>query len=448
MTLEKIHSYYAFGKKPGLERITELMRILGNPQDSLSIIHVAGTNGKGSVCSYLYNVLEQAGYSCGIYTSPYIEKFTERIQFHGEQISEEDLVDIAAKVFDAADQIQKNGFEQPTEFDIITAIAFVYYAKVKADVVILEVGLGGRCDATNVIKHPLATVITSISLDHTAILGDTPAAIAGEKAGIAKKGVPMIFAAKDPEARRAIRTTLGSVDPTMDWYDVVELMDQGELCVSNVEETLGGYCFDGEILGYPYEQIQLSMTGYHQVENAICALTVLEVLRRTGAFGAERKADEEAQWNHMVRKGMKQAVQPGRFELISETPLVILDGAHNQDGIRALQKSLVKHFSGKRVLLCLGILKDKAVGDVLKELKPLTEVMELTCVATEPDNPRKMTAAALADEVKVALDVDCDSIERWEDALAFVKREAPNYDGAIICGSLYLIGSMREGWKR
>ncbi|MBQ5797880.1 MAG: bifunctional folylpolyglutamate synthase/dihydrofolate synthase, partial [Firmicutes bacterium] len=203
-TLEKIHSFYAFGKKPGLERITELMRILGNPQDSLSIIHVAGTNGKGSVCSYLYNVLEQAGYQCGLYTSPYIEKFTERIQFHGQQIPEEDLIRIGGRVFEAAEEMQNNGFEEPTEFDIITAIAFTYYAEVKADFVVLEVGLGGRCDATNVIKQPLATIITSISLDHTAVLGNTPGEIAREKAGIIKPGVPVIFSAKDPEARQAI----------------------------------------------------------------------------------------------------------------------------------------------------------------------------------------------------------------------------------------------------
>ncbi|MBQ4505169.1 MAG: bifunctional folylpolyglutamate synthase/dihydrofolate synthase [Firmicutes bacterium] len=439
-TLEKIHSYYAFGKKPGLERITELMRILGDPQDSLSIIHVAGTNGKGSTCAYLYNVLEQAGYACGLYTSPYIEKFTERIQFHGEQITEEDLIRIGARVFSAAEEIQKNGFEEPTEFDIITAIAFVYYAEVKADFVILEVGLGGRCDATNVIKAPLATVITSISLDHTAVLGNTPEAIAREKAGIVKPGVPLIFFVKDPEARLPILEAAMKQSPAAPVQDVPDLIRRGRITLDSVEEKLGGYCFDAAILGYQYKNIELSMTGYHQVENAMCALTTLEVLRKRGTI----QFSEE-----QLQKGMKLAVQPGRFEIISNDPLVILDGAHNQDGIRTLQESLSKHFAGRRLLCVFGVLKDKAVGDILEELKPLTKLMKLSFVTTEPDNPRKMGAEELACAVREALgSADCRSVDRWEEALALVKTEAKEYDAVIVFGSLYLIGSIREGWKR
>ena len=435
-TLEKIHSFYAFGKKPGLERITELMRILGNPQDSLSIIHVAGTNGKGSVCSYLYNVLEQAGYRCGLYTSPYIEKFMERIQFHGQQIPEEDLIRIGGRVFEAAEELQNNGFEEPTEFDIITAIAFTYYAEVKADFVVLEVGLGGRCDATNVIKQPLATIITSISLDHTAVLGNTPGEIAREKAGIIKPGVPVIFSAKDPEARQAILDVASGQSPAL---SVPDMLRCGDSVLERVEEKLGGYCFDALILGNQYKNMELSMTGYHQVENALCALTTLDLLRTKGLIEIT-----DAQ----VRRGMKLAVQPGRFELISEEPLVILDGAHNQDGIRALQTSLLTHFKGKRLLCVLGVLKDKAVGDILKELKPLTGEMQLEFITTEPDNPRKMGAEELACAVKEALGADCRSEKHWEDALALVKTQAQAYDAVIVFGSLYLIGSIREGWRR
>ena len=438
-TLEKIHSFYAFGKKPGLERITELMRILGNPQDSLSIIHVAGTNGKGSVCSYLYNVLEQAGYRCGLYTSPYIEKFTERIQFHGQQIPEEDLIRIGGRVFEAAEEMQNNGFEEPTEFDIITAIAFTYYAEVKADFVVLEVGLGGRCDATNVIKQPLATIITSISLDHTAVLGNTPAEIAREKAGIIKPGVPVIFSAKDPEARQAILDVASGQSPASPALSVPDMLRCGDSVLERVEEKLGGYCFDALILGNQYKNMELSMTGYHQVENALCALTTLDQLRTKGLIEIT-----DAQ----VRRGMKLAVQPGRFELISEEPLVILDGAHNQDGIRALQTSLLTHFKGKRLLCVLGVLKDKAVSDILKELKPLTGEMQLEFITTEPDNPRKMGAEELACAVKEALGADCRSEKHWEDALALVKTQAQDYDATIVFGSLYLIGSIREGWRR
>ncbi|MBQ8589286.1 MAG: bifunctional folylpolyglutamate synthase/dihydrofolate synthase [Firmicutes bacterium] len=440
-TLERIHSFYAFGKKPGLERITELMRILGNPQDSLSIIHVAGTNGKGSVCAYLYNVLEQAGYACGMYTSPYIEKFTERIQFHGAQIPEATLCEIAERVFKAAEDMQNRGFEEPTEFDIITAIAFVYYAEVKADFVVLEVGLGGRCDATNVVKHPLATVITSISLDHTAVLGNTPEAIAREKAGIIKPGVPMIFSVKDEAACQAVREISVQKKPAAPLYDVPEMMEQKRITLSNVKKQLGGYCFDIDILGYQYKNIELSMTGYHQVENAACALTTLEVLRNRGIVNINDNA---------VLRGMKLAVQPGRFEIVAECPPVILDGAHNQDGVRSLTRSLLEHFTGKRVLLVMGVLRDKAVEDILVELKPLLGPLQISCVATEPDNPRKMGAEELASAMKTVLNgaENYRSVIRWEDALTLVKSEAREYDAVVFCGSLYLIGSIREGWRR
>jgi len=444
-TLERIHSYHAFGKKPGLSRITELMRILGNPQDSLSVIHVAGTNGKGSVCRYLYCVLERAGYACGLYTSPYIEQFTERVQFHGAQISRDDLIRIAETVFAATERMEKDGLEQPTEFDVITAIAFVYFAEKKVDYAVMEVGLGGRMDSTNVVRCPLVTVITSISKDHMAVLGDTLSQIAWEKAGIAKPGVPMIFAAKDREAAEVICAEAEKQNPPAPLYDVLGTVRPA--CgqrPSDLEKKLGGYCFTSRILGYTYDTIELSMTGMHQVENAMCALTALEVLRRRGQVSD--KSDEA--WNDAVRRGMKDAGQPGRFEMISRNPLVILDGAHNQDGVRSLAESLGEHFSGKRLLLILGILKDKAAEPMLAELRPLWNAAQVTVFATEPDNPRRLGAGELADTVKAVLGVPCGFAEDWRDALVMAEQEAHNYDAVVFAGSLYLIGSIREGWRK
>ncbi|MBR7148172.1 MAG: hypothetical protein IKD13_04995, partial [Firmicutes bacterium] len=267
-----------------------------------------------------------------------------------------------------------------------------------------------------------------------------PEAIAREKAGIVKPGVPLIFFVKDPEARLPILEAAMKQSPAAPVYDVSDLIRGGRITLDSVEEKLGGYCFDTSIFGYQYKNIELSMTGYHQVENAMCALTTLEVLRKHGTI---RVSEEQ------LRRGMKLAVQPGRFEIISEEPLVILDGAHNQDGIRTLQESLSKHFTGKRLLCVLGVLKDKAVGDILTELKPLTRLMQLSFVTTEPDNPRKMGAEELADAVKETLgSADCRSVGRWEEALALAKAEAKEYDAVIVFGSLYLIGSIREGWKR
>ncbi len=444
-TLEKIHGYHAFQKRPGLERITELMKILGDPQDSLSVVHVAGTNGKGSVCRYLYSVLERMGYACGLYTSPYIERFTERIQFHGGQISEEDLIRIGAQVFAAAETMVERGLEEPTEFDVVTAIAFVYFAEKKADYVVLEVGLGGRLDATNVVSRPLATVITSISLDHMAVLGDTLPQIAGEKAGIVKPDVPVVFAVKDENAARVICETAEEQNPKAPVYDVFgTAFPACAKVTAPVVKKLGGYCFTSQILGYTYSTMELSMTGIHQVENALCALTALELLRQRGRIFPQ---SGEA-WEKAVRLGMKDAGQPGRFELISQNPAVILDGAHNQDGVRSLCLSLQEHFAHKRILLVLGVLKDKALTPMLEELRPLLETAEITFLAAEPENPRKLPAKELADAVKTNLGVDCGFTGDWKTALAAVRENGCDYDAVVFAGSFYLIGSIREGWRK
>lgn len=442
-TLQQFHSFRSFGKQPGLLRMTELMRILGNPQDSLRIIHVAGTNGKGSVCRYLYSALSQAGYCCGLYTSPYIEHFTERIQLCGAEIPQAELVRTAQDVFEAAEQMRQTGQEEPTEFDIITAVAFLYFARQKAEFVVLETGLGGRFDSTNVISSPELAIITSISRDHTAILGNTLEEIAWEKAGICKSGVPLIFAVKDRAAARVICCEAQKKGAEV--FDVLGTVKPA--CAgqpSALKKKIAGYSYTSDVLGYTYDTIELGMAGMHQVENSLCALTALELLRRGHACSGRPVEISRKQ----IRDGMRSARQPGRLELVRKNPPVILDGAHNPDGMQALCAALCEHFRKKRILLILGVLKDKPVSDMLQELRVLAAESNLTIAATEPENPRKLPATELACAVQAALCTDCLQLPSWREALMLAKEASGRGEIVVVAGSLYLIGAIREGWRR
>ena len=308
-TIEKIHGFQKFGSRLGLERMTVLMDFLGNPQDRMKVIHVAGTNGKGSVCRYLASVLKENGYKVGLYTSPYLERFTERIEFDGKEISKEDLTDCAETVFRAVDKMLEAGCESPTEFELVTAIGFVYFHRMPMDILVLEVGLGGRGDSTNIIEAPLASVITSISYDHRNVLGNTLGEIAREKAGIIKTGSPVISNVDDPEAARVIREA--AYERGCDFYDASQTKPM------DVKKSLDGYSFKGFSFGGAPFPVELKMIGMHQVSNAICALTVIEVLAERGIINIDLEK---------VRKGMKGALQKGRLEILSREPLLIIDG--------------------------------------------------------------------------------------------------------------------------
>lgn len=425
MIIDRIHEFNRFGMVLGLDRMEELLRRLGNPQDDLKVIHVAGTNGKGSVSKYLEEGLSACGYKMGLYTSPYIETFNERIRYDGADISDEDLEYYGQKVVSAAEVMVADGLDSPTEFEAVTAIAFLYFADRQADITILEVGLGGIGDSTNVVKSPLASVITSISYDHMAQLGSSLAEIAVNKAGIIKTGCPVIANVPQRDAAKIIARKAYAMGSRL--YDISGI----RAAVS--DETPFSQKVSMELYEKSYSDVEISMVGRHQAENLKTALATLEILRKSGAVKLDREA---------LYEGLKRARQPGRFEVISEDPLVIIDGAHNEAGAQALQETMAQHFAGKKILLVAGILADKEIDSIVKFLTKITDHI----IVTEPDNPRKLAAEKLAGHV-ADFGVAAEAVSDVEAAVHRAKELADDYDVILFAGSLYLIGDVRRLWR-
>lgn len=425
MIIDRIHEFNRFGMVLGLDRMEELLRRLGNPQDDLKVIHVAGTNGKGSVSKYLEEGLSACGYKMGLYTSPYIETFNERIRYDGADISDEDLEYYGQKVVSAAEAMVADGLDSPTEFEVVTAIAFLYFADRQADITILEVGLGGIGDSTNVVKSPLASVITSISYDHMAQLGSSLAEIAANKAGIIKTGCPVIANVPQRDAAKIIARKAYAMGSRL--YDISGI----RAAVS--DETPFSQKVSMELYEKSYSDVEISMVGRHQAENLKTALATLEILRKSGAVKLDREA---------LYEGLKRARQPGRFEVISEDPLVIIDGAHNEAGAQALQETMARHFAGKKILLVAGILADKEIDSIVKFLTKITDHI----IVTEPDNPRKLAAEKLAEHV-AEFGVAAEVVSDVEAAVHRAKELADGYDVILFAGSLYLIGDVRRLWR-
>ena len=425
MIIDRIHEFNRFGMVLGLDRMEELLRRLGNPQDDLKVIHVAGTNGKGSVSKYLEEGLSACGYKMGLYTSPYIETFNERIRYDGADISDEDLEYYGQKVVSAAEAMVADGLDSPTEFEVVTAIAFLYFADRQADITILEVGLGGIGDSTNVVKSPLASVITSISYDHMAQLGSSLAEIAVNKAGIIKTGCPVIANVPQRDAAKIIARKAYAMGSRL--YDISGI----RAAVS--DETPFSQKVSMELYEKSYSDVEISMVGRHQAENLKTALATLEILRKSGAVKLDREA---------LYEGLKRARQPGRFEVISEDPLVIIDGAHNEAGAQALQETMAQHFAGKKILLVAGILADKEIDSIVKFLTKITDHI----IVTEPDNPRKLAAEKLAEHV-ADFGGAAEAVSDVEAAVHRAKKLADGYDVILFAGSLYLIGDVRRLWR-
>lgn len=420
-TLDKIHSFQKFGSRLGLSRMSRLMELLGHPQEAVKVIHVAGTNGKGSVCRFLYSVLQENGYKAGLYTSPYLERFTERMECNGSEISPEDLIHYTERALDKVEVMLSEGMDSPTEFELITAIAFLYFSEQDIDFLILEVGLGGTGDSTNVVSRPVASVITSISFDHMEYLGDTLEKIAVEKAGIIKPGVPVIFNVEDRAAADAIRRIAGERG--------CEIHEVSRVARQVRDKTMEGYTFDTELEGVEYRALTISMIGAHQIGNAVCALTVLAVLVKSGLIRLEQDK---------LYAGFRKARQTGRFEVLKKEPWVIIDGAHNEAGAEALRNVLSEHFSNARVLMIVGMLADKKIDKLLDQFELITDEF----IATEPDNPRKLSSAELCRQI-AARGKKCIAIGDPEDACRYAGESSEAYDVIVYAGSLYLIGKVR-----
>lgn len=368
--LEYIHSVCWKGSVLGLSRIRELLEKLGNPQDDLRFVHVAGTNGKGSVSAMTEAALRACGYRTGLFVSPYIKSFEERIQCCGRPIGKRALADIVSRIRPIAQSMQ----DPPTEFELVSAIGFVYFKEQKCDVVVLEVGLGGRLDSTNVIKTPLLSVITGIAMDHTAILGDTVEKIAAEKAGIIKAGVPVVFGGEDLAARRVIEATAARQG--------APFFAVSDTPIDAATTTLSG----ATISRGAWENVRVPLLGTYQIQNLATVLEVVERLREVGLSLPEER----------VRAGLARVRWAGRFERLRKDPVVIYDGAHNPEGIAAATESIRRYFGEEKVILLCGMLADKAYAEMVCALAAVcAEAFTLT-----PENPRALSAEDLAAEFR------------------------------------------------
>lgn len=412
-TLEYIHSVSWLGSRPGLERITELCRALGDVQKDLRFIHVAGTNGKGSFCAMLSSVLRCAGYSVGMFTSPYVKYFNERIQLDGEMISDADLARVTSRVRPFADAMA----DHPTEFELITAIGFAYFAEKRPDFVILEAGLGGRLDSTNVIEKSVLSVITGIDLDHTAVLGDTVEKIAAEKAGIIKEGCPALFGSGADSAKLVVEKQAERVNAPFYTVDY-SMLGEAEYSVDGTTFTFGG------------EQYDLSLLGEYQTRNAANVLTAVEILRRQRITIPE----------NALKTGLSTARWHARFELLSRDPVAVYDGAHNPEGVAAAVRNIGLFFKGNAPIAVVGVMADK---DHSVMVESISSVVRCVCCVT-PDNPRAMDSTALASEFRSA-GTEAEAFGTVSEGVkaAFSYADAENAP-VILLGSLYMYAEAAE----
>lgn len=415
MTLDEalryIHEVCWKGTIPGLERIQALLDAMGNPERKCKFVHVTGTNGKGSTCAMVASILRKAGYKTGLYTSPYLIRFNERIQINGEQISDADICELTEYVKPFAESI----FERPTEFEMVTAIGFEYFARHKCDIVVCEVGMGGEFDATNVIPAPEAAVICNIGLDHTEVLGDTLEKIAGAKAGIIKPGCDAVLYRERPsveavfeERCKALNAPLHKAD-----FDSLHLLSH----------SLEGQVFDWE----RFHALRLPLLGEHQLHNAAVALTTARVLQKRGWKITDAQ----------IREGIESVRWPGRFELMRKDPMFIIDGGHNPQCIEALVKNIRDYLPGRELTVLTGVLGDKDFHCMYRDVTQYAKEF----ITITPANARALTAEKLADYLRqfgkpvTVCDVVADGVR-----LAI---EHAGKDGVVLCyGSLYMIGDI------
>ena len=438
--LDYLNTYGWSQWKLGLSRTRELLERLGDPQKDLRFVHVAGSNGKGSTCAMIERILREAGYTTGFYPSPYIEDFRERIRYCGEYIEEEALCRITEQVAKIADSME----EHPTHFELITAIGMEYFRQKKCDIVVLEVGLGGTFDSTNIIDAPEAAVITNIGLEHTEYLGNTLAEIAGNKCGIIKKGSDVVCYENVPEVMEVVRSTCAQegCPLTIARFGRIRLLEQ------RLEGQTFQWLPDGQSGGLSENpgtahlsgSFRLALIGEYQLHNAAVALTTIEVLGKRG-YEIPREA---------VRRGLEKVEWPARFEVLSPKPLFILDGGHNPQCAEALTESIRQYLPGRRVVFLMGMLADKDYGRVIDIVAPFAE--KFVCLT--PDSPRALPARQLAGELhgRGFEAVPCATVEEGI-LTALAKAEELSTDAGqepavIAFGSLYMAGAVRGTFFR
>lgn len=415
-TTSIIGGYQNFEKKNnGLLRIESLLCKLSNPQKDLKVIHVAGTNGKGSVSRYIYEILRASGYKVGIYTSPYLQVFNERIEYDGEYISDNDLKRLTDLVTSVAD-------DKVTKFDIITAIMFKYFEEKKPNFVILEVGLGGRLDSTNIVEKPLVSIITSIAMDHMERLGNTIEEIAEEKAGIIKENVPVVSGVINGKAKNVILQKANLMNSCF--------IDAADINYNIEKADVKGSVFNiNNFLSESFNGISISMIGEYQVRNSITAIAAIELLRKQCIIKVEQED---------LYKGLARAKNMGRFEVLKTDPYYIVDGAHNAEGIEAFCDTIKTNFKNKKLLIVAGFLEDKDVRRMLQILCSL----KADFIASEANSCRKMDCKILNSKMR---DIGLNTL--FSGSVSDVVKKISDFDSDydVICfvGSLYMIGEVR-----
>lgn len=414
-TLDYIDSLQSYGIVPGLENIRNLCEKLGNPQEDLKFIHIAGTNGKGSVLSFVSSILKEAGYRVGRYVSPALLDYRERIQAGGRMISKRDLCVGMSRIKEACRELVKEGKSHPTPFEAETAMAFLYFKQKKCDIVVLETGMGGEMDATNIIKNTIAAVFTSISLDHMKFLGNTLTEIAEAKAGIVKDGCKAVTVSQYPEVAKVLQDKCLKMQ--------IPLITAEPEKAVRIKSTLEKQRFSYK----EYKDLLITLAGRYQIDNAVLSLEVIRLLYENG-YPVSEKA---------VRKGLENAKWPGRFQLLHKKPVFIADGAHNRDGAKRLADSIRFYFTNKRIIYIMGVLRDKEQEEIIKATCPYAE--QILTVSTE--GKRGLSAYELACEIRqfhnsvTALDSVEEAVE-----LSFMLADK---DSVIIAfGSLSYLGKL------
>lgn len=419
--IQFIHSTYKFGSKLGLQNITKLTELLGNPQDTYKIIHVAGTNGKGSTSNMIHDVLMASGYKTGLFISPFLEEFTERIQINKQHINKESLARITESVKEKIDIMISEGYNHPTEFEVVTAIGFKYFQEQKIDFLVLEVGLGGRFDATNVVTNTLVSVITSISYDHMEYLGDTLEKIAFEKAGIIKENSNTVIYPQEKNIVNTIKEVAKNKNSS-----VYETYKEN---IVKVKGDLTGQWFKylkNDVFNLP--DVKMNFLGEHQLYNALTALRALEIVKDAGYNITEES----------IYEGFRSCRFAGRFEILRENPVIVLDGGHNINGIEYFSKAVKENFKNNKIILFFGMLKDKNPEDVLSYILPLCEeVYTLT-----PNNPRAMKASDLAELIRKHSELKVTPLSDYNEIIPIINNISRNEYIAFV-GSLYMIGEVR-----
>lgn len=406
-----------FGKKLGLERPRRLMGLLGNPQDSLRFVHIAGTNGKGSTAAFLSEIMMDAGYRTGLFTSPFLYEFNERMRIDGKMIADDTLCAVMERVKHAADELEEQGDDYPTEFELVTAAAFCYFAGAKCDIVILETGLGGRFDTTNIIHAPEVSVITSISLDHTQYLGDTLEKIAFEKCGIIKEGGHCVcYGMQPPEALGVITETAKQKN------NVFSVWSREELTNLRMSTEGNAFAFRGT-------DYRMQMRGEYQIYNAATAICTVQILTERGW----RISQEN------IQNGIAKTRWRGRMETLSEKPLMIADGSHNPDGVRAFARS-ASVIAGDRKMVCVvAMMKDKDYDSCLLELSHAVQSIVLTTLPRpRAASCEELTKSAQGRFCEIAAVPDC------REAIRLALERAGENGAVFLVGSLYLIGDAKE----